>query len=120
MPNRQLTATELTNLFTPLLAEARTRLGELSSGDAELKWALRRKLFKELSYDERDKPMQRRALKAFKRGAQQNKCARCQAELPTTNTVLDRLTAMGGYTPENTRLLCRECDFTIQKDRGFT
>ena len=119
MPNRQLNATELEKLFSPLLAGTRERLNELSGGDPELLWALRRKLAKELSYDERGKPMHRRALKAYKRGEQGNRCARCACELPDKYVVLDRLAAMGGYTKENTRLLCRECDSTVQEERGF-
>jgi ribosomal protein L44E len=81
---------------------------------------MRRKLNKELIYDERGKPMQRRALKVFKRTEQGNRCAQCQAELPATNVVLDRLEAMAGYTKENTRLLCRDCDYRIQQERAFT
>src|SRR5205814_1654815 len=60
MPNRQLTNEELKTLFTPLMADVRQRLDKLSGGDKELLWAIRRKLFKELAYDERGKPMQRK------------------------------------------------------------
>jgi len=34
--------------------------------------------------------------------------------------VLDRLEAMPGYTLENTRLLCPECDKKVQTERRFT
>jgi len=33
--------------------------------------------------------------------------------------VLDRLSAMKGYTDENTRLICSLCDITIQSRRGY-
>jgi len=70
MPNRQLSASEPENLARPLLAQVRARLTELANGDTELLWALRRKLYKELMYDERSKPMQRVALKRLKRKEQ--------------------------------------------------
>ena len=63
MANRQLSASELESLARPLLEVVRFRIAELAGEDAELLWALRRKLYKELAYDERGKPMQRRALK---------------------------------------------------------
>jgi len=119
MPNRQLTAQELADLFAPLIADVRARLVKLSGGDANLLFALRRKLAKELSYDERGTPTERNKLKAFKRGQQNNKCANCGRELPEENVVLDRIEAMKGYTRENTRLLCRDCDYAQQKVRGF-
>ncbi|RYZ13049.1 MAG: hypothetical protein EOO70_08835, partial [Myxococcaceae bacterium] len=64
--NRQLSPTELANLFQPLLDDVRGRLRELAGDDDDLHFALRRKLFKELTYDERSKPMQRQALKRQK------------------------------------------------------
>lgn len=97
----------------------RAKLQELSGNDGSLLWALRRKLAKELLYDERGKPMHRKLLKSSKRGEQQNRCAVCQGELPSKNAVLDRLEAMKGYTAENTRLICPECDVKIQTERGY-
>ncbi|HEX7679757.1 MAG TPA: hypothetical protein VF713_16625 [Thermoanaerobaculia bacterium] len=94
-------------------------MNDLSEGDPSLLWALRRKLAKELFYDERGKPTHRKLLKATKRGEQQNKCAVCQKELPAKNAVLDRHEAMKGYTAENTRLICPECDVQIQTERGY-
>ena len=67
MPNRQLISEELEKLFAPLLPEVRERIVILSGEDKDLQWALHRKLFKELTYDERGKPMQRRKLKEIKR-----------------------------------------------------
>src|SRR4051794_35692787 len=82
MPNRQLTDAERATLFAPLIAEVRARLDVLSGGDTALLWALRRKLAKELSYDERGKPMHRVMLKMQKRIEQANRCAMCSSELP--------------------------------------
>lgn len=120
MPNRRLTTTELETLAYPLLAKVREKLQELSNGDAELLWALRRKITKELGYDERGKPMMRTALKKKKREAQSNRCARCSEPLPAYGSVLDRLNAMDGYTDENTRVLCPKCDKEVQQERNFS
>src|SRR5688572_21687366 len=117
MPNRRLTDEELTTLFSPLILEVRSRLETLSSGDPNLRWALRRKLAKELIYDERGKPMHRHTLKAVKRAQQANLCAICAKPLPEKDVVLDRHEAMAGYTAENTRLLCRQCDYQLQEER---
>jgi hypothetical protein len=120
VPNRQLTAQEREDLFAPLMAEVRLRLVDLSSGDADLLWAIRRKLAKELTYIERSKPAQRKALKRRKVREQGGVCPECNATLPESNNVLDRSQAMAGYTPENTRLICRPCDIKIQSRRRFT
>jgi ribosomal protein L44E len=117
--NRQLTKAELETLFRPVFEDVRARLRVASGGDEDLHWALRRKLTKELSYAERGKPMLRKVLKALKRGEQGGKCALCHCELPERNAVLDRLEAMKGYTAENTRLLCQDCDQAVQVERGF-
>jgi len=117
--NRILTKHELETLFAPLLGDVRTLLVDLAAGDADLFWALRRKLSKELVYDERSKPIQRRALKTRKRKAQDGLCAACSEPLPTVGAVLDRFRAMDGYTDANTRLLCPTCDTRIQGERGY-
>jgi hypothetical protein len=119
MPNRQLTTEELNSLFRPLLEDVRSKLRLASAGDNDLFWALRRKLTKELGYDERGKPMFRRQLKALKRGEQGGRCAICAEPLPETGAVLDRIEAMPGYTPANTRLLCPACDLKVQVERGY-
>jgi ribosomal protein L44E len=119
MPNRQLTSVELDTLFRPLMLEVRAKLQALSSGDSELHWALRRKLTKELGYDERSRPGDRRALKAYKRGEQKGVCALCPEALPEKYAVLDRLEAMLGYTKENTRLICQAYDIKVQESRGY-
>ena len=119
MPNRQLTSTELESLARPLLKQIRGTLEEMSAGDQQLLWALRRKVAKELIYDERGKPLHRIALKKRKRREQENLCLICKSMLPLDGAVLDRLEAMLGYTDINTRLLCSGCDLTIQRERGY-
>lgn len=119
MPNRQLTPDELSSLFAPLLRQVRERLEALSGDDPDLLFALRRKLAKQLSYDERGTPMHRRLLKLQKRVAQANRCALCGSELPDKDVILERIEAMCGYAEANTRLLCRPCDYTEQEKRGF-
>ena len=102
-----------------LLAELRAKLEKLSAGDPSLLFAYRRKIAKELQYDERGKPNHRRLLKARKMGEQGGKCDICPNPLPEKYAVLDRLNGMAGYTVENTRLLCPDCDTRIQKERGY-
>lgn len=119
MPNRQLTDEERKDLFEPLIAEVRIRLKELCKDDDALHWALRRKLVKELGYDEKSKPALRNKLKRKKISEQNGLCAVCREELPEKNSVLDRFEAMDGYTEENTRLICPGCDIQIQEERGY-
>jgi hypothetical protein len=118
MPNRVLNAEELV-LANELLAEIRGRLQALSRDDPELLFAFRRKLFKELSYDERSAPSARRKLKALKRTEQSGVCPLCQKALPASYVVLDRIRAVDGYTAQNTRLICQECDIAVQRSRGY-
>ena len=120
MPNRQLTTNEIETIFRPLLNDVRRRLDELSGGDPSLLFALRRKLFKDLSYLERGKPMSRNKLKAFKRGQQGNLCATCAKPLPEKGAELDRLNAQDGYTAENTRLVHHDCHVAQQQARNFS
>jgi hypothetical protein len=119
MPNRQLTSHELETLALPLLKEMRSKLATLSRGDQHLLWALRRKIAKELVYDERRKPAHRIALKKRKRKEQNNLCAICKEALPPSGAILDRFEAMGGYTASNTRLLCPTCDVNVQSQRAY-
>jgi hypothetical protein len=116
--NRRLTDSELASANL-LLDGVRQNISDLAGNDRELAWALRRKISKELSYDERGKPMQRKLLKVRLRGKQGDRCASCGSDLPTRGAVLDRLEAMGGYTEANTRLLCPDCDGRIQEERGY-
>jgi UTP:GlnB (protein PII) uridylyltransferase len=118
MANRQLTAKELEEARA-LLAEIRAKLIRLSRGDKDLLFAYRRKIYKELIYDERSKPMERRRLKQMKRKEQNGLCAVCRKPLPETYVVLDRFKAADGYTVENTRLIHQACDVKVQGSRNY-
>lgn len=118
MPNRILDLAELAQA-NELLSEIRSRLVALANGDAELLFAYRRKIAKQLVYDERSAPMARRRLKAEKRRAQGGMCAICQELLPDRYTVLDRIVASQGYTESNTRLICELCDRKVQAERRY-
>ena len=118
MANRQLTEGQLQKANL-LLDEIRARLKALSSGDAELLFAYRRKVAKELGYDERSKPSARKRVKAQQRLAQGGLCALCKTELPPTHNVLDRFVASKGYTLANTRLICQPCDTATQVSRKY-
>lgn len=119
MATRRLSDEELAVAYE-LLNNIRSQLAQASNGDTELEWALRRKLWKELQYDERGKPMRRKLLKLRLYARQQGKCAYCGDVLPERYTVIDRIEAMKGYTLENTRLLCMACDRMIQQERAFS
>ena len=118
MANRQLTTAELEQA-NELLVEIRTKLEAMSRGDKDLLFAYRRKIFKELTYDERSKPMVRRKLKDQKWKEQRGLCAICGNDLPERYTVLDRLNAADGYTKKNTRLIHQECDVKHQEEKGY-
>ena len=81
MPNRKLNADELQQA-NAILAQVRARVTELAAGDQELLFALRRKVYKELIYDERSKPMARRKLKLLKYDEQGGRCAICNERCP--------------------------------------
>jgi hypothetical protein len=117
MSNRRLTAEELKQA-NALLEMIRAKLRQLAPSDEDLHFAYRRKVYKELIYDERGKPMVRRRLKAMKRREQGERCAACGGPLPEKYCVLDRFVASAGYTPENTQLICQPCDARIQAARG--
>jgi hypothetical protein len=118
MPNRQLNAEELV-LARGILETVRKELERLSGGDAELLFAYRRKVAKELTYDERSGPTQRRKLKKLKRFEQKGLCPICLKELPLKYAELDRIEASAGYTPENTRLVHYECHVAEQAEKGY-
>jgi len=119
MPNRQLTLEEL-GRANDLLAEVRSRLEILAGGDKELLFAYRRKVFKELTYDERDKPAARRKLKDQKWKEQRGLCAICGEPLPEKYSILDRFNAVEGYTKENTQLICQACDIAKQESKRYS
>ncbi|WP_017668025.1 hypothetical protein [Sandarakinorhabdus sp. AAP62] len=116
--NRTLDEAELAVART-LLAEFRARIDEAAGEDERLRFALNRKIYKELTYDERGKPNARQSLKARTAKAQNGQCAICAKPLPEHDTVLDRLAAEKGDVEGNVRVLCRSCDLTIQRGRGY-
>jgi len=118
MTNRRLTATELVNARL-LLTMVRVGLEQLAKDDRDLLFALRRKVYKELVYDERSKPSVRKQLKVQKRNDQNEICVLCSKLLPEKYCVLDRFDAALGYTRQNTRLICPDCDTSTQKSRGY-
>ena len=118
MANRQLTTDELQRA-NALLDEVREKLDALSGSDRDLLFAYRRKVYKELTYDERSKPMVRRKLKDQKWKEQRGLCAICGKDLPEKYTVLDRKNAVDGYTAENTRLIHQNCDVENQASKGY-
>jgi hypothetical protein len=119
MPNRNLNADEL-NRANELLVEIRERLTNLAAGNPLLLFAYRRKIAKELGYDERGKPGVRKQLKALKWGQQQGKCAHCQEDLPLRYSELDRKNAADLYTAENTELVHAKCHQLRQAAKRYT
>lgn len=118
MPNRNLNSDELLRAIE-LLAEIRKRLTSLAGGDPLLLFAYRRKVVKELGYDERGKPGVRGKLKALKWGRQNGKCAHCGEDLPLKYSELDRKVAAEGYTVENTDLVHAKCHQERQAAKGY-
>ena len=118
MPNRNLTSDELKRA-NELLADIRGRLTKLAAGDPLLLFAYRRKIAKELGYDERGKPGARKLLKALKWGQQGRKCAHCGEEMLLKNSELDRKNAADGYTEENTELVHHHCHQERQATKGY-
>jgi hypothetical protein len=119
MATPKLTVEQINILFRPLFQDVVSRLQSLANGDRQLLWALRRKLTKELNYLERGKPIERAKLKTLKRMEQKGLCAIKGEPLPTKGAVLDRFEAFLGYTAENTRLICPECDAQEQERKKY-
>jgi hypothetical protein len=118
MPNRNLNSDELKRA-NELLAKIRKDLRDLAGDDSLLLFAYRRKVVKELTYDERGKPGPRGKLKALRWGLQQGKCAECGGELPLKYSELDRRNAVDGYTIENTELVHSKCHQQRQAAKGY-
>jgi hypothetical protein len=119
MANRNLNADELKRA-NELLKDIRERLTNFAAGDPLLYFAYRRKVIKELGYDERSKPLVRAKLKALKWGQQNGKCAHCGKEMRLKYSELDRKNAADGYTPENTELVHAKCHQERQAAKGYT
>lgn len=118
LPNPRLTPDQLLDA-NRLLDDIRAKIQAVAGDDRELLFALRRKVAKELIYDERSKPAARKKLKALMRKKQNGKCAACPNPLPARGAVLDRKTAIGGYVEENVELVCPSCDAGRQGERGY-
>jgi hypothetical protein len=118
VPNRNLNAEELTQA-NELLRVIRDRLSGLASDDPLLLFAYRRKIVKELGYDERGKPGARAKLKALKWGQQNGKCPDCPDPLPLKYSELDRKNAADGYTVENTELVHAKCHQARQASKRY-
>jgi hypothetical protein len=119
VPNRNLNADELRRA-NELLVDIRERLASLASGDPLLLFAFRRKVVKELGYDERGKPGVRAQLKALKWGQQNGRCAHCGDQLPLKYSELDRNNAVDGYIAENTELVHAKCHQARQSAKRYT
>jgi hypothetical protein len=119
MANRTLTADELKNAHA-LLADIRQRLAALAGDDKLLLFAYRRKIVKELGFDERSKPLVRAKLKALKWGQQGGLCAHCHKTMPLAYSELDRKNAADGYTIDNTELVHAKCHHNRQAEKGYT
>lgn len=119
MPNRILSPIER-KLATSLLASIRARLKKLANGETELLFAFRRKVYKELIYDERGKSSVRKKLKATKWAKQKGKCAQCGKGLPLKYSELDRKIAERGYTDANTQLVHAKCHHKRQAIKRYT
>ena len=119
MPNRNLSNDELKQA-SELLGSIRQELKTLAGNDRELLFAYRRKIYKELSYDERGKPNDRSKLKACKLREQEGLCPECGEPLPEKYAELDRKSAADGYTVENTELIHGECHRRRQAVQSYT
>jgi hypothetical protein len=115
MPNRNLTPDELKEANV-LLAEIRERLVALAGDDRALLFAYRRKVTKELGYDERSKPGVRSKLKALngdcRGGYVQNVAKKRRSNIPSL-TVKMRLTVipkrtLNLFTPNATKRAKRQ------------
>ncbi|MFH1081688.1 MAG: hypothetical protein V1766_15740 [Pseudomonadota bacterium] len=120
MPNPLLTRDQREKLFRPLFTKIKSDLENASCGDLQVLWALRRKIAKELVYLERGTPAERRKLQNQKYSEQNGLCAICGEKLPERGGELDRFEAFGGYTTENTRMVCHDCHVADQKKKNYT
>lgn len=118
MPNPQLNKTQIIQAHS-LLDKIREEIKVLASNDPKLIFAFRKKIRKELTYDERSKPSVRKKLKELMWKKQKGVCTLCRNELPLRYTVLDRTEAIKGYVEKNVRLIHSDCDRKVQEERGY-
>ena len=118
MPNPQLNEIQLKQAHK-LIAKFRKEIETLAKNNPKAIFAFRRKIYKELMYDERSKPMERKKLKDKMRKKQKGVCPLCRQGLPERGAILDREEAIRGYTEKNVRLICLNCDKKVQEERGY-
>lgn len=118
MSNPQLNKTQLKQAHK-LITKIRKQIETLAKNNPEVIFAFRRKIVKELGYDEKSHPNVRRALKVEMRKKQKGICPLCKQELPDKGAILDRAEAIKGYKKENVRLICPSCDRKVQEERGY-
>jgi hypothetical protein len=119
MANRNLNPDELKQSHL-LLDDIRRKLEILADGDLQLLFAYRRKIYKELIYLERGKPMMRRKIKIQRYDLQHGKCAHCSENMEIQYSELDRRNAADGYAVENTELVHAKCHQARQAAKGYT
>jgi hypothetical protein len=119
MTNRNLNDEELKSAHT-LLDEIRRKIDMLAGNDSDLRFAYRRKIYKELIYDERLKPMARRKIKIQKFDQQHGKCAHCNGDMTIQYSELDRKNAADGYTIENIELVHAKCHQLRQAAKHYS
>ncbi len=124
MASRRMTTEELM-VARDILDQARQRITEAGKGDPVFTFALRRYVYKQLSYDERGTPAQRTKLKLQKLIEQEGKCAYAKCPVPNRKITkadepeLDRIDPVKGYTSENTVLMHHRCHRESQDLMGF-
>lgn len=118
MPNISLDSDELL-LANKLLKLTRQRIDRLAGGDPARRFAFRRKVWKELMYDERSKPMVRRRLKKLMWEKQKHLCAICKKRMPLAYSELDRKRAADGYVEANVRLVHAKCHHGDQARKRY-
>jgi hypothetical protein len=124
MTNGRMNADQLATA-RQILVELRQRITGAAGTDQQFAFALRRYVFKNLSYDERDTPARRTKLKLQKLSDQCGVCAYANCPAPHLKMTkeqepeLDRLDAIKGYTPENTVLMHHGCHRLSQKEKRF-
>jgi hypothetical protein len=85
-----------------------------------LLFAYRRKIVKELGYDERSKPVVRAKLKSLKWELQNHTCAHCHENMAMAYSELDRKNAADGYCVENTELIHAKCRQARQATKHYS
>jgi len=117
---RKLSRDELKQA-SEIIDGVKKRIVELSGDDKYLTFAYLRRVWVQLQYVERGKPVQRKRLKAKLLKTQGGQCAvgRPKHKLPERGAVLDRRNAVDGYVIGNVDLICPDCDVRIQTSLGY-